>query len=134
MSSKVLSKLQKKSSHSFPESETRCSLEKVLWKSPHRCFPMNFAKFLRTFFFPKHLWRLLLVFIHLFIKVSFYIGYICFIIKLHSFEKTFLFSYLSFITELEKCTNYWSLSMIIIRARDWLVFWKLVELKFLSKK
>ena len=32
---------------------------KRLW---HRCFPMNFAKFLRTPFFKEHLWRLLLLF------------------------------------------------------------------------
>ena len=28
-------------------------LKKRLW---HRCFPMNFVKFLRTPFFPEHLW------------------------------------------------------------------------------
>ena len=33
-------------------------LKKSLW---HRCFPVNFAKFLRTPFFTKHLWWLLLV-------------------------------------------------------------------------
>ena len=27
----------------------------------HRCLPVNIAKFLRTFFFPKHLWWLLLL-------------------------------------------------------------------------
>ena len=32
-------------------------LEKRLW---HRCFPVNFAKFLRTPFFTEHLWQLLL--------------------------------------------------------------------------
>ena len=32
-------------------------LKKSLW---HRCFPVNFAKFLRTPFFTKHLWWLLL--------------------------------------------------------------------------
>ena len=32
-------------------------LKKSLW---HRCFPMNFAKFLRTPFFTEHLWWLLL--------------------------------------------------------------------------
>ena len=133
MSSEVLSKLQKKSSHSFPESETRCSIEKVLWKSPHRCFPVNLAKFLRTFFFPKHLWWLLLVFIHIFFKVTFYIDYICFIIKLHSFEKNVcLFKFV--IYNWVRKMYYLSLLMILIRARDWLVFWKLVELKFLSKK
>ena len=31
--------------------------KKILW---HRCFPMNFAKFLRTSFFIEHLWWLLL--------------------------------------------------------------------------
>ena len=44
----------------------RCSVKKALpatllkrrlW---HRCFPMNFAKFLRTSFFTEHLWWLLL--------------------------------------------------------------------------
>ena len=33
------------------------SLKKRLW---HRCFPVNFAKFLRTSFFTEHLWWLLL--------------------------------------------------------------------------
>ena len=32
-------------------------LKKRLW---HRCFPVNFAKFLRTTFFTEHLWWLLL--------------------------------------------------------------------------
>ena len=32
-------------------------LKKRLW---HRCFPVNFAKFLRTPFFKEHLWWLLL--------------------------------------------------------------------------
>ena len=32
-------------------------LKKRLW---HRCFPVNFAKFLRTTFFIEHLWWLLL--------------------------------------------------------------------------
>ena len=32
-------------------------LKKTLW---HRCFPVNFAKFLRTPFFTEHLWWLLL--------------------------------------------------------------------------
>ena len=32
-------------------------LKKILWQ---RCFPMNFAKFLRTSFFIEHLWWLLL--------------------------------------------------------------------------
>ena len=32
-------------------------LKKRLW---HRCFPMNFAKFLRTSFFTEHFWWLLL--------------------------------------------------------------------------
>ena len=32
-------------------------LKKKLW---HRCFPMNFVKFLRTPFFIEHLWWLLL--------------------------------------------------------------------------
>ena len=32
-------------------------LKKVLW---HRCFPVNFAKFLRTPFIIEHLWWLLL--------------------------------------------------------------------------
>ena len=35
-------------------------LKKRLW---HRCFPVNFAKFLRTPFFTKHLWWLLLYFL-----------------------------------------------------------------------
>ena len=34
-------------------------LKKRLW---HRCFPVNFAKFLRTPFLTEHLWWLLLVF------------------------------------------------------------------------
>ena len=34
------------------------SLKKRLW---HRCFPFNFAKFLRTSFFIEHLWWLLLI-------------------------------------------------------------------------
>ena len=33
------------------------SLKRRLW---HRCFPVNFAKFLRTSFFTEHLWWLLL--------------------------------------------------------------------------
>ena len=33
-------------------------LKKRLW---HRCFPVNFAKFLRTPFFTEHLWWLLLL-------------------------------------------------------------------------
>ena len=33
------------------------SLKEILW---HRCFLMNFAKFLRTPFFTEHLWWLLL--------------------------------------------------------------------------
>ena len=32
-------------------------LKKRLW---HKCFPVNFAKFLRTSFIIEHLWRLLL--------------------------------------------------------------------------
>ena len=32
-------------------------LKKKFW---HRCFPVNFAKFIRTPFFKKHLWWLLL--------------------------------------------------------------------------
>ena len=32
-------------------------LKKRLW---HRCFPVNFVKFLRTLFFTNHLWWLLL--------------------------------------------------------------------------
>ena len=32
-------------------------IKKRLW---HRCFPVNFAKFLRISFFKEHLWRLLL--------------------------------------------------------------------------
>ena len=32
-------------------------LKRRLW---HRCFPVNFAKFLRTSFFTEHLWWLLL--------------------------------------------------------------------------
>ena len=35
------------------------SLKKRLW---HRCFPVNFVKFLRTTFFIEHLWWLLLSF------------------------------------------------------------------------
>ena len=34
-------------------------LKKRLW---HRCFPVNFVKFLRTPFYIEHLWRLLLTF------------------------------------------------------------------------
>ena len=33
------------------------SFKKRLW---HKCFPVNFAKFLRTPFLKEHLWRLLL--------------------------------------------------------------------------
>ena len=33
-------------------------LKKRLW---HRCFPVNFAKFLRASFFTEHLWWLLLM-------------------------------------------------------------------------
>ena len=33
-------------------------LKKRLW---HRCFPLNFAKFLRTPFLTEHLWWLLLI-------------------------------------------------------------------------
>ena len=35
-------------------------LKKRLW---HRCFPVKFAKFLRTPFFTEHLWWLLLIII-----------------------------------------------------------------------
>ena len=35
-------------------------LKKRLW---HRCFPVNFVKFLRTPFYIKHLWWLLLIFV-----------------------------------------------------------------------
>ena len=38
---------------------TATLLKKRLW---HRCFPVNFAKFLRTPFLTEHLWWLLLVF------------------------------------------------------------------------
>ena len=34
-----------------------CNLKKILW---HRCFPVNFAKFLRAPFFTEQLWWLLL--------------------------------------------------------------------------
>ena len=34
--------------------------KKRLW---HRCFPVNFVKFLRTLFFTEHLWWLLLNFV-----------------------------------------------------------------------
>ena len=43
-------------------------LKKRLW---HRCFPVNFAKFLRTSSFIEHLWWLLLCMIK--IRVSYYI-------------------------------------------------------------
>ena len=43
-------------------------LKKSLW---HGCFPVNFAKFLRTLFFTEHLRRLVL-FIHLDICVKWY--------------------------------------------------------------
>ena len=36
-------------------------LRKRLW---HRCFPVNFAKFIRTPFIIEHLWWLLLVFLY----------------------------------------------------------------------
>ena len=40
-----------------PESQARPAtlLKKSLW---HRCFPVNFVKFLRTLFFTEHLWWL----------------------------------------------------------------------------
>ena len=41
-------------------------LKKILW---HRCFPVNFGKFLRTSFFTEHLQRLLLEFRNLCINV-----------------------------------------------------------------
>ena len=56
----------------FPHTVRMCSIKKVfleisqnsqentcasLW---HRCFPVNFAKFLRATFFTEHLWWLLL--------------------------------------------------------------------------
>ena len=47
------------------------SLKKRLW---HRCFPVNFAKFLRTSFFIEHLWWLLLFFRKT--KVSKMLGFI----------------------------------------------------------
>ena len=43
----------------FCEKPPATSLQKTLW---HRCFPVNFAKFLRTPFFTEHLWWLLLYF------------------------------------------------------------------------
>ena len=46
-------------------------LKKRLW---HRCFPVNFAKFLRTPFFIEHLWWLLLFFRKT--KVSNMLGFI----------------------------------------------------------
>ena len=45
-------------------------LKKRLW---HRCFPVNFVKFLRTPFFIEHLWRLLSQFIYLRSRVKFII-------------------------------------------------------------
>ena len=42
----------------FPGMRPATLLKKRLW---HRCFPVNFAKFLRTPFFIEHLWWLLLV-------------------------------------------------------------------------
>ena len=41
----------------FISPATAILLKKRLW---HRCFPVNFAKFLRTPFFIEHLWWLLL--------------------------------------------------------------------------
>ena len=38
-----------------------------LW---HRCFPVNFAKFLRTPFFIEHLWWLLLQFLQTFFEIN----------------------------------------------------------------
>ena len=48
-----------RSKTSVPES--LCLSKKRLW---HRCFTVNFAKFLRTPFFIKHLWWLLLIIIY----------------------------------------------------------------------
>ena len=48
----------------FRSSRQRCSMrpatlvKKGLW---HRCFPVNFAKFLRTLYFMEQLWWLLLI-------------------------------------------------------------------------
>ena len=49
-----------------PQENTRrpaTLLKKRLW---HRCFPVNFVKFLRTPFFIEHLWWLLLMFQNIF--------------------------------------------------------------------
>ena len=45
-----------KNRSSRPEAPPATLLKKRLW---HRCFPVNFAKFLRTPLFIKHLWWLL---------------------------------------------------------------------------
>ena len=70
---------QKPTSQKISEAVVRrCSMEKAapatllkkrLW---HRCFPVNFAKFLRTPFFTEHLWWLLLRFVQYFLE-SFYL-------------------------------------------------------------
>ena len=38
----------------------RCSVKRVFLEFLHRCFPMNFVKFLRTPVFIEHVWWLLL--------------------------------------------------------------------------
>ena len=52
-------------------------LRKRLW---HRCFPLNFAKFLRTPFIIEHLWWLLLLLSHCMCCYAFY--YTCSLLKL----------------------------------------------------
>ena len=52
---------------SRPEAPPATSLKKRLW---HRCFPVNFEKFLRTTFFIEQLWWLLSL-MNVFITVFF---------------------------------------------------------------
>ena len=54
----VLRNLAKFATKNFFARASFLILKQRLW---HRCFPVNFAKFLRTPFFTEHLWWLLLV-------------------------------------------------------------------------
>ena len=80
-------------------------LKKRLW---HMCFPVNFAKFLRTRFFTEHLWLLLLYYfdfgksrwyrsVSIVVGVSFWCNYLYFLVL---FTKTIYSIYSSFVNSL----------------------------------
>ena len=54
---KLITKLRDYIKQAAKNKQPATSLKKKLWQ---RCFPVNFAKFLRTLFLREHLWRLFL--------------------------------------------------------------------------